>query len=75
MTIDRLKTVSIERAGKLVGVDAKTIAAALAQFDKSHGARGLAYVILPGQKRQRIRLCAIDRWLCNCEEVSRRVGR
>ena len=71
MFLDRLKLISPERASKLLGIDAETIAKAMRTYRLTNGVRGLAYVIPQGKKRPLIRLCAIDKWLGQEEDNSR----
>ena len=71
MYLDRLKLVTKERAARLVGVDSAQITRAVETYRLSKGARGLAFVIPPGKHRPLIRLCAIDAWLSQQEEMSR----
>ena len=73
MFLDRLKTVSAERASHIAGVDASIIMKAMKTYSATNGARGLAYVVMPGKARKRIRLCAIDDWLSRREDDSRYV--
>ena len=73
MFLDRLKTVTCDRASKIVGIDSHRLVKAMHTWTKTNGARGLAFVILPGNKKPRIRLCAIDDWLSQLEEDARYV--
>ena len=73
MYLDRLKAVSVDRASRLAGCDSCVIARAMKTYTATNGARGLAFVVLPGTTRPRIRLSAIDEWLSRLEEDSRYV--
>ena len=71
MFLDRLKAVSVDRASRLTGCDSSVIARAMKTYKATNGARGLAFVILPGTTCPRIRLSAIDDWMSQLEEDSR----
>lgn len=71
MFLDRIKLISQERASRLLGIDSQTIAQAMQTFRATNGERGLAFIIPPGKKRPLIRLCAIDKWITEQEDVSR----
>lgn len=73
MFLDRLKLVSVDRASHIAGVDSSVIVKAMKMYTQTEGARGLAFVVLPGRTRAQIRLCAIDDWLTQLEEDSRYV--
>lgn len=71
MYLERLKLVSIRRAARLIGIDKASVAKAINVYRLTNGAKGLAHVIPAGCKRPLIRLCAIDDWLHQQEEISR----
>lgn len=71
MFLDKLKLVSPERASRLLGIDRHTISKAIKTYRLTNGAKGLAFIIPAGKKRPLVRLCAIDNWLRQQEEVSR----
>jgi len=73
MFLDRVKLVSKERASHIAGVDSSVIDKAVRMYRETNGARGLAFIVLPGRSTVKIRLCAIDDWLTRLEEDSRYV--